>query len=93
MRDGRRFQIAGIILTGGLTPSDEIVNLLEKSAIPVFITPEDTYTVAAKYENYICKIQKTDKDKIAEAARLVKKYVDVNTIIKSMREPKREAKT
>ncbi len=82
VRDGRRFQIAGIILTGGLTPSAEIINLLEKSEIPVFVTPEDTYTVAAKYENYICKIQKTDKDKIEEAARLVTKYVDVDAIVR-----------
>jgi len=84
VRDSRRFQIAGIILTGGLMPSPEIVNLLKKSKIPVFITEDDTYTAAAKYENYLCKIEKTDKDKIEEASRLVKKYVNVSEILNAV---------
>lgn len=84
VRDGRGFQIPGIILTGGLMPSEAIISLLEKSRIPVFITTEDTYTVAARYENYICKIQKEDKDKIEEATRLVKKYVNVDAIVKGV---------
>lgn len=83
VRDGRSFQISGIILTGGLMPNPQIVELLKKSEIPVLITDEDTYTIAATVEHMICKIQKTDKDKIEEASRLVRKYVDVNTILKS----------
>lgn len=74
--------ISGIILTGDLMPNPKIVNLLKKSNIPVLITSEDTYTIAAQMENLICKIQKTDKDKIQEATRLVNKYVDVDAIIK-----------
>ncbi len=81
IRDGRSFQIAGIILTGGLMPNPKIVDLLEKSQIPILISDQDTYTIAAKLEHLICKIQKTDKDKIEEATRLVKKYVDVDTIL------------
>ena len=49
--------------------------------MPVLITNDDTYTVAAKIEHLICKIQKTDKDKILEATRLVEKYVDVQEIL------------
>ena len=75
------FQIAGIILTGGLMPNEKIVDLLSKSKIPVLIDKEDTYSVAAKLENLICKIEKTDKDKIAEIGRLVKKYVDIDQIL------------
>lgn len=73
--------ISGMILTGGLMPNPKIVNLLKKSKIPVLITDADTYTVAAKYERLTCKIQKTDKEKITKAARLVKKYVDVKYIM------------
>jgi len=40
--------------------------------------------VAGKIENLICKIQKTDKDKIAEARQLVKKYVDIDVILNSL---------
>jgi len=83
VRDGRTFQISGIILTGGLMPNEKIVDLLMKSQIPVLITEDDTYTVAAKIEHLICKIEKTDKDKIEEVTHLIKKYVDVQSIIDS----------
>lgn len=81
-KDGKSIRIAGIILTGGLVPTIKIMELLKKSQMPVLITDDDTYTVAAKIEHLICKIQKTDKDKIQEAARIVKKFVDVKAILK-----------
>lgn len=83
VRDSRSFQIAGIILTGGLLPSPKIIELLEKSQIPIMLTEDDTYKVAAKLEHLICKIQKTDKDKIDEATKLVKRHVDVKAIVES----------
>jgi len=64
-------------------PNPEILRLLKKSRIPVLISDTDTYSVAAQVDHLICKIQKTDKDKIEEAARLVKKYVDVDAILES----------
>ena len=83
VRDGRSFQISGIILTGGLKPNPEIIELLKKSHIPVLITEDDTYTVAANIEHLVCKIQKTDKDKIEEATNLVKTHVDYPYIIEN----------
>jgi len=80
----RRFKVAGIILTGGMVPDVKIVDLLKKSKIPVLLSPNDTYTVAGKIETLICKIEKTDKDKILQATRLVKKYVDVELIIRNL---------
>lgn len=76
-------KISGIILTGGLRPSPKIVELLKKSEIPILITNDDTYSVAAKIEHLIPKIQKSDKDKIEEAGKLVKKYVDIDAILKA----------
>jgi len=81
---GKKTQVSAIMLTGGLTPNVKIVDLLEKSHIPILITEDDTYKVAGKIENLICKIQKTDKDKIAEARQLVKKHVDVDAIINNI---------
>ena len=80
-RESQGFHISGIILTGGLQPTPKIIDLLKKSQIPILITEEDTYTVAGRIEHLICKIQKTDKDKIREVTGLVKKYVDVDTIL------------
>ncbi|MCR4336923.1 MAG: AAA family ATPase [Candidatus Omnitrophica bacterium] len=81
---GKRTQISGIILTGGLTPNTKILELLEKSKIPVLISSDDTYTIAGKIENLICKIQRTDRDKILEARQLVRQYVDVEEILKNL---------
>ncbi len=79
---GIKFKIAGIILTGGMIPDDKIIELLKQSEIPVLLSPHDTYTVAGKIESLICKIEKTDKDKINKAMRLVQRHVDVDLIIK-----------
>jgi cell division protein FtsA len=73
---------AGIILTGGLIPSPRIVDLLKKSKIPVLLSDEDTFTVAANVKSTTCKIERMDKDKIKEAARLVRKNVDIDMILK-----------
>ncbi|MBP9853864.1 MAG: AAA family ATPase [Candidatus Omnitrophica bacterium] len=81
IQDGGALQISGMILTGGLMPNPKILELLKKSEIPVLITDDDTYTVAANVEHMICKIQKTDKDKIKEAELLVSKYIDVDAIL------------
>lgn len=78
-----KYPISAIILTGGLRPNPKIMELLRRSKIPIFITEEDTYTVAGQVEQLICKIQQTDTDKIEEATRLVEKFVDVEGILKS----------
>jgi BioD-like phosphotransacetylase family protein len=81
---GRDQQVSGIILTGGLMPNEKIIDLLRKSRIPVLLSDEDTYSVAGKIDHLICKIQKSDKEKIIEARQVVKQYVDVEAIINSL---------
>ena len=81
VKDIEDYHISGIILTGGLVPNEKILHLLRKSKMPILVTEDDTYTVAAKIKSLTCKIQKTDIDKIQEAARLVKEYVDVDKIL------------
>ena len=84
LMQGERSKVAGIILTGGLLPNTKITDMLRESRIPVLVSEKDTYSVASQVENMICKIQKTDKDKILEAKYLVKQYVDVNTILEKL---------
>ena len=81
---GRNNQVSGVILSGGLTPDQKIIDLLKKSKIPVLLSRDDTYTVAGKIDSLICKIEKDDKNKIIEARHLVKKYVDVDEILKNL---------
>ncbi len=84
LQEGRSVKVAGLILTGGLTPDAKIAGLLKDSRIPVLYSEEDTYTIAAAIENMTPKIQKTDRDKIREAHRLVKDHVDVDMILQNL---------
>ena len=84
LQQGRAVKVAGLILTGGLIPDPKIGSLLKDSRIPVLYSDQDTYTIAAAIENMTPKIQKTDRDKILEARRLVKDYVDVNMILENL---------
>ncbi len=84
LKQGRSVKVAGLILTGGLIPDDKIAGLLKDSRIPVLYSDKDTYTIAAAVENMTPKIQKTDKDKIREAHRLVKDHVDVGLILQNL---------
>jgi BioD-like phosphotransacetylase family protein len=79
-----RVKVAGLILTGGLTPDPKIAGLLKDSRIPVLYSESDTYTIAAAIENMTPKVQKSDKDKIREAHRLVKNYVNVDMILENL---------
>ncbi len=79
---GKDFHVSGIILTGGLMPNPRIIDLLKKSKIPVLLSDDDTFTVAAKVKSLTCKIEKTDKDKIEQATQLVRRHVDVGMILK-----------
>jgi BioD-like phosphotransacetylase family protein len=84
VRDCEGLRISGLILTGGLTPPPKVLDLLKKSRMPVLMTENDTYTVAAQIEDLVPKILKTDKDKIREAKKLVKQYVNVEYILENI---------
>ena len=84
VQEGRHNKIAGMILTGGLVPDVKIMDLLKESKIPVLFSGADTYTIAAQVEHITCKIQKSDKDKIKEAMRLVKDNVNVDMILENL---------
>jgi hypothetical protein len=76
--------IAGIVLSGGMMPHDEILQLASKSDIPVILTQGDTYTVASKVHDMTVKIKPRDRLKIATAINLVEEYVDLDRIIKGL---------
>ena len=84
IRKRNNLRVSGIILTGHLVPDPRIVDLLQRSHIPVLLSEEDTYTVAGHVEALTCKIEKTDTGKIREATRIVKKNVDVEAILRHL---------
>ena len=76
--------IAGILLSGGIKPHDEIVNLVKKAGIPMILTQGDTYSVASKVYNMVIKIKPVDELKVATAIKLIEDYIDLDRIIKGL---------
>lgn len=77
-------KVSGIVLTGGMTPSKDIMDTLEKKSIPVLLAKYDTYSVASTVQNVTVKIRPEDKDKIDAAVNLIKDFVDLNRVVERM---------
>lgn len=80
----RDINISGILLSGGLVPHVEILELVKKAQIPTVLTEGDTYSVASKVHDMIIKIKPEDKLKVTTAIKLVEDYVDVKKIIEDL---------
>ena len=80
MGEGSAECVSGILLTGGTRPHQNIVNLIQRTTIPVILVKEDSYEAAKTVYNITVKIRPEDRKKISAARRLVKQHVDVEGI-------------
>ena len=83
-RSPSSYSVSGIILTGGMIPHVAIAELLKNSKIPVLLSNQDTYSLSSKIKGLTIKIEQSDKQKIDEARRLVKEYVNVDAILEGL---------
>ncbi len=72
--------LTGIILTGGILPHRNILNLIKKTDFPLIQVKDDTYTTASKITNLSFKIKPEDREKAREVQALIEEYVDVDKI-------------
>ncbi|HVU08266.1 MAG TPA: AAA family ATPase [Verrucomicrobiae bacterium] len=77
-------KMAGIILTGGLRPAENVLNALQTMPIPVLLAKADSYEVASKVHNLTVKTRPTDAKKISLIRDIVAKNVNVKKIIESL---------
>jgi BioD-like phosphotransacetylase family protein len=82
--DTTKTKISGLILTGGNLPDNPILDLLRRANIPVLLAKTDTYTVASRVHDLTVKIRPQDTSKINTAIKLIKDYVDLDTITKGL---------
>jgi len=76
--------VAGMLLTGGVTPQRNILRLVRRTQIPVVLVEDDSYSAATAVKDIQIKIQPLDRKKIITARRLVKRHVDVQKIVDSL---------
>jgi len=73
--------VAGMLLTGGVRPQENILSMLRRTEIPAVLVDDDSYSAASAVKDIKIKIQPSDDRKIAAARRLVQRYVDVPKIL------------
>ena len=78
--------VAGVILSGGFRPTGKVMELISECGLPVVLSREDTYTLAATLRDLVFKITPDDKDRIEAAMCVVNEYVDVDKILETLRE-------
>lgn len=81
---GNAENMAGIVLTGGLRPSESVLKALRTMPIPVLIAKADSYQVASKVHDTIVKTRPADAEKISLIRDIVAKHINVKKIIESL---------
>lgn len=80
-QDTKTLKVCGIVLSGGITPEQPVMNLLAKAEIPVLLAKSDTYNVATTIHDLTVKIRPCDKEKIDTVVKLIKDNVDLDRIL------------
>jgi hypothetical protein len=77
-------RMAGIILTGGLRPGENVLKAIQALPVPVLLAQADSYQVASKVHNLTVKTRPTDAKKIALIRDIVAEHVNVKKIVESL---------
>lgn len=73
--------LAGIILTRNVLPHPKLMEMLARTAIPVVICDEESYTVASRITSMTVKTQPSDLDKIPLIQKLVEQHLDMKKFL------------
>jgi BioD-like phosphotransacetylase family protein len=76
--------LAGIVLTGGLRPSGNVLKVIQRMRFPVLLAGDDSYEVASKVHDLTVKTRPDDAEKISIIRDLIGQYVDVGKILKAI---------
>jgi len=77
-------KMAGIVLTGGLSPNETILKALQTLPIPVLLAKADSYQVASRVHNLTVKTRPMDAEKISLIRNIVAQNVNVKKVIASL---------
>ncbi len=72
-----KIEVAGIILTNNIMPSEEIIQLASEQKIPLLLAPTDTYEVEKKLNIMEPLLTKGDFTRINLLEELINEYMDV----------------
>lgn len=75
--------VAGIIITGNICPTPEVLKIIQRSQVPIVICKYDTFMCASLVNDLTVKIQSSDKQKIELSRTLFDEYVDYDYIMEN----------
>lgn len=81
---GNPENMAGIVLTGGLQPSENVMKALKTMPIPVLLAQADSYQIASRVHDTIVKTRPADAEKISLIREIIAKHINVKKIIDSL---------
>ncbi len=81
---GKKHCVSGIIITGGIEPHPNIMELIQRTFIPVISVAEDTFTVASKVNRLIVKIRPGDTEKVRATEEIFDEFVDLGRILEAI---------
>jgi BioD-like phosphotransacetylase family protein len=76
--------MSGIVLTGNLRPSANVMKVIRAMPIPVMLAEQDSYQVASRVHDLTVKTRPEDAHKITLIRDLIASNVDVKRILKSL---------
>jgi BioD-like phosphotransacetylase family protein len=76
--------LAGIVLTGGFRPTENVGRIIDQLKVPVLLAKQDSYRIASKVHDLTVKTRPRDAQKISLIRDVVSQSVDVKKIIESL---------
>jgi BioD-like phosphotransacetylase family protein len=76
--------IAGLVLSGNLTPHQSVLDLLANSDVPAIASPLDSYSVANSIHSMTVKTLPGDVEKIDRIQALVERHVEIERLLKKI---------
>lgn len=79
--DGR---LSGLVLSDDLKPHARLLEMLEKTNLPVVFSSMDSYTIAQRILSLTIKIQPGDTDKIESIQELVARHLNIPRLLQKL---------
>ena len=77
-REGEEPRVAGLVLTGGFVPADDLLAELRAAQVFTYLVATDTYRTAQAVDEILVKTHPSDTEKIATIIDLVGRSLDVD---------------
>ena len=77
-------RLSGLILSDDLKPHSSLLDMLEKTHLPVVFSPKDSYSIAERIFSLTIKIQPGDTQKIESIQDLVARHIDIPRLLEKI---------